>query len=75
MGKKQNVYKVLVGKHERKRPQRGRNHTWRYVIKMVLKAVGWGDADWSRLAQNRDMCQALMTTVMNLWAPYNFLTS
>ena len=34
--------------------------------------------DWIDLAQERDKCQALMNTVMNLWVPQNagnFLTT
>jgi hypothetical protein len=36
---------------------------------MDLQEVGRGGMDWSDLAQDRDMWQALVNVVMNLWVP------
>jgi hypothetical protein len=47
------VYRVLVGKSERKRPV-GRPRTrWKYNIKMDLQVVGCGVVKWFDLAQER----------------------
>jgi hypothetical protein len=57
----------LVGKLEGKKSQGRPRHKWEGDIKMVLKALGWGNAGWIHLAQDRDLWQALVTTIMNLW--------
>jgi hypothetical protein len=61
------VYRVLVGKLEGKISLGGPRHTWEDNIKMDFKAVGWGNADWIHLAQDRDLWQALVTAIINLW--------
>jgi hypothetical protein len=38
-------------------------------IKLDIQEVGWVGMDWIDLAQNRDMWQALVNTVMNLQVP------
>jgi hypothetical protein len=38
-------------------------------IKMDLREIGWGGADWIDLAQDRDQWWNLMNTVMNLRVP------
>ena len=43
-----------------------------------LQEVGGGCGDWMELAQDRDRCRALVSTVMKRWVPWNagnFLTS
>ena len=42
----------------------GRNN-----IKMDLQEVGGGCGDWMELAQDRDRCQALVSTVRNIQVP------
>jgi hypothetical protein len=45
---------------------------------MDLREVWQKGMDWMHLAQDRDECQSLVNTVMNLGVPYkvgNFLTS
>jgi hypothetical protein len=42
---------------------------WEDNIKMDLREVGCGGADWIDLAQNRDRWRALVYTVMNLRVP------
>jgi hypothetical protein len=44
MGEGRNVYRVLVGKPEGKRPLGRPRRRWEAVIKMDLGVIGWG---WS----------------------------
>jgi hypothetical protein len=66
MGEERNVYRVLMGKPEGKRPLGRPRHSWEDGIKMDLREIGWGSADWIQLAQDRDQWRALVNTVMNL---------
>ena len=69
MGVRRGVYKVLVGKHEGKKPLGRLRHRWGENIKMDIQEVGCGGMEWIELAQDRDMCWALANAVMNLRAP------
>jgi hypothetical protein len=69
MRERKGVYRILVGKPERKRPLGRSMHRWENNIKMDLQEVGCGSVDWIRLAQNRDRWQALVNAVLNLWVP------
>ena len=69
VGERRGVYRVLVGKPERKRPLGRPRRRWKDNVKMDLKEVGCGSMDWIDLAQDRDRWRALMTTVMNLRVP------
>jgi hypothetical protein len=60
-----------VGKQEGKRPLGRPRHWWEDNIKMDLRDIGWCGMDWIDLAQNRDQWRAIVSTVMNLWVPYN----
>jgi hypothetical protein len=42
MGEGRNIYRVLVGKIEGKRPLERPRCRWEDVIKMDLKQIGWG---------------------------------
>jgi hypothetical protein len=66
MGEGRNMYRVLAGKPERKRPLERPRHRWEVAIKMDLREIGWGSVDWIHLAQDRDHWQALVNAVMNL---------
>jgi hypothetical protein len=46
-GEKMNVYRLLVGKPEGKRPLGGPKCRWVDKIKMDLGETGWGALDWS----------------------------
>ena len=45
VGEKINAYRVLVGKHEYRRPVGRCNHRWDNSIKVDLKAIGWDNMD------------------------------
>jgi hypothetical protein len=66
MGKKRSVYTVLAGKPEGKR-QLGRPILrWEFNIKMDLREIEWGDKNWIYLAQNREICRALVNMIIYL---------
>ena len=54
MGKDRGVHRVLVGKHEGKRPLGRPRRRWEDNIKMDLQEVGGGRGDWMELVQDRD---------------------
>jgi len=63
------VCRVLVRKPEGKRPLGRPRRGWEDNIKMDLQEVGGGCGDWMEVAQDRDRCRALVSTVMNLRVP------
>jgi hypothetical protein len=69
MGEGRGVYRVLVGKHEGKRPLGGPRPKWEDNINMDLQEVGVGCGDWMELAKDREKWRPLVSTVMNLWVP------
>ena len=69
MEEERGVHKVLVGKPEGKRPLGRPRRRWEDNIKMDLEEVGRGCGDWMELAQDRDIWQALVSTVMNFRVP------
>jgi hypothetical protein len=66
MGEGRNVYRVLVGKPEGKRPLERPRRRWEVGIKMDLREIGWGGVEWIQLAQDRDRWRAVVSAVMNL---------
>jgi hypothetical protein len=69
MGEKRNVYRLLVGKPEGKRPLGRPRCRWVDNIKMDLLEIGWGSVDWIGLAQDKDKWRALVNAVMNRQVP------
>ena len=65
MSERRGVFRVLLGKHEGKRPLGRPRRRWENNIKMDLQEVGCGDMDWIELAQGMDRCRALVNAVMN----------
>ena len=67
-GEEKEVYRVLVGKPEGRRPLGKRKRRW--VDNWVdLQEVGCGYTDWIGLAQDRDRWRTLVSAVMNLRVP------
>jgi hypothetical protein len=66
MGEERNVYRVLMGKQERKRPLGKPRRRWEDGTRLDLREIGWGNVDLIQLAQDRDWWRALVNTVMNL---------
>jgi hypothetical protein len=64
-----NVYKILVGKTERKRPTGRPRRRWGNHIRMDLRETEWDAVDWLHLAQDRDQWWALVIMLMNFWVP------
>jgi predicted small integral membrane protein len=69
MGEKRNVYILLVGEPEEKRPLGRPRRRWMDNIKMGLLEIALSVVDWIGLAQDRYMWRALVNSVMNLRVP------
>jgi hypothetical protein len=69
MRKKRNAYRLLVGKPEGRRPLERPRSRWLDNIRMHLVEVGWGDVDWTGLAQDRERWRSLVNSVLNLQVP------
>jgi hypothetical protein len=69
MGEGRGVHRVLVGKHEGKRPLARPRRRWEDSIQMDLREVGGGCGDWMELAQDKDRWQAIVSAVMNFGVP------
>jgi hypothetical protein len=60
------VYNVLAGRPKRKRPLGRPKHRWEDKIKLDLRELGVGGANWIQLARHRVQWRACVNTVMNL---------
>jgi hypothetical protein len=69
MGEKRNVFRLLVGKPEGKRPLGRPTRRWIDNIKMDLLETGLNVVGWIGLAQDRYRWRALVNSVMNLRVP------
>jgi hypothetical protein len=65
MGEGRKAYRVVVGKPERRRKLESARRRWEGGIKMDRREIGWGDVEWSHLAQDRDRWRAVVNAVMN----------
>jgi hypothetical protein len=65
MGKKRRIYRVLVRKHEDKRPPGRYKLRWENNIMMDIYEVKCGGTECMKLAQHTDKLQALLNVVMN----------
>jgi hypothetical protein len=68
-GEEKNVYRLLVGEPNGRRPLGRPRRTWVDNIKMDLGEIGWVGVDCIGLAQRRDRWRALVNSVMNIWVP------
>jgi hypothetical protein len=57
MGTKRNVYRLLVGKPEGRRPLGRPRRRWMDNIKMDLLEVGLGELDWISVVQLESSCE------------------
>ena len=69
MGEERAVYRVLVGKPERKRPQGRPRRRWVNNIRMDCQEVECGYIDWIGLAHGSDRWRTLVSAVMNFRVP------
>lgn len=60
------VCRVLVEKPQGKRTLGRPRHGWEEHIKIGLKELGWEGMDWSCVAQDTNLWQALVNNVMSL---------
>jgi len=69
MGKRRDLYRVLVGKPEGNKSLGRPRSRWEDNIKIDLQEVGCEGVDWIELAQDRDRWRAVVNAVMNLRVP------
>jgi hypothetical protein len=69
MGEGRGVYRVLVGKPERKRPLGRLRRRWEDNLRIDIQEVVCGCEDWIGMAQDRDRWRTLVSAVRNLRIP------
>jgi hypothetical protein len=69
MGEGRGVYRILVRRHEGKRPLGKPRRRWEDNIKMDLRHIGIAGPKWIQLAQDRVQRRAFVKTVVNLRVP------
>jgi hypothetical protein len=69
MGEGRGVYRVLVGRHQGKRPLGRPGCGWVDNVKMDLREIGIDGANWIQLAQERVQWRCFANAVMNLLVP------
>ena len=68
-GERRDLYRVLVGKPEGKKPLGRPKRRLENGVKMDLQEVRCWSMDWIELALDRDRWRALVIAVMNLLVP------
>jgi hypothetical protein len=69
MGEGRDVYRVLVGRPEGKRPLGRHRRRWKDHIKLNLREIGIDGLNWVQLAQDRVQWWAFVNMGMNLRVP------
>jgi hypothetical protein len=69
VGEKRNVYRLLIGRPEGKRPLERPRLGWIDNIKIEFLEIGLSVVDWIGLAQDRYRWRDLVNAVMNLCVP------
>jgi hypothetical protein len=69
MGEERNMYRLLVGKSEGKRPLGRPRRRWMDNIKIDLLEIRLNVVDWIGLVQHRYRWRALVNAIMNLQVP------
>jgi hypothetical protein len=65
MGEGRGMYRVHVGKPEKKRQLGRHRRRWEDNIKINFQEVGCGSMDWNELAQDRNRRQEIVNAVIN----------
>jgi hypothetical protein len=69
MGERRGLFRILLGKHERKKLLWRPRRSWEDNVKMDLQELGCGGMDWIELAQDWNRRRTLVNAVMNLRFP------
>jgi hypothetical protein len=69
MGEKRNVYRLLVGKPEGKRPLERPRRKWIDNVNMDILEIGLSGVDWIGMAQDRYRRRGTVNAIMNLRVP------
>jgi hypothetical protein len=69
MGERRDVYSVLVGRPEGKRPLGRRRRRWEDKINLDLREIGIDGANWIQLAQDTVQWRAFVNTKMSFGVP------
>jgi hypothetical protein len=64
-----NVYRILVGKPEGKRPRGRHRRRWDDSIRTNIEGIDYEGVDWIHLAQGKDQWRSLVDTEMNVRVP------
>jgi len=68
-GERIDIYRVLMGKPDGKRPLGRPTRKWEDNNKMDFQEVRCESMEWIDVAQNKDRCRALVNAVMSIWVP------
>jgi hypothetical protein len=69
MGDGRGVYRILIGRPERKRPLGRPRHRWEFDIKMDHEEIWIDGTNWIQLAQDRIHWRTFVSTIMDPRVP------